>query len=659
MSTRQSTRHPLPATRPSRVLIDAVLPEIAGGQVAAKSTVEEPFEVTAHLIADGHDLLDGVLQIRADGADEMLETRLTALGNDEYRAGVVLNEPGRYRYAVEAWIDEYRSWAADLERRVQAGWDVTAELPHGAQLAAAAARRAARPNAERLHDLATRLADVARPPLERAAAALERANIDLVAAYPDRSGAARYHELPLTVDTVRARFGAWYEMFPRSQGTDPSRSATLREAAGRLPDIAAMGFDVLYLPPVHPIGATKRKGRNNALTAAPGDPGSPWAIGAAAGGHTALDPGLGTMDDFDWFVSEAERHGLSIALDIAFQCSPDHPWVREHPEWFRHRPDGSVQYAENPPKRYEDIYPLNFETEAWASLWEALLGVFTFWIGHGVNIFRVDNPHTKPFAFWEWVIRAVKQEHPSVLFLAEAFTRPKRMQALAELGFDQSYTYFTWRNRKEEIVEYFTEITTPPLSRIMRPNLFANTPDILHEYLQTGGRPAFLVRAVLAATLGPTYGIYSGFELCENEAVPGTEEYADSEKYEIKIRDWDAPGNIKPEITRLNTLRQRLPALQYNHDLWFLPIANDQIVAYMKHDPRGGGHVLVVVNLDAARTQEGYVGLPLEALGLTENERFTVHDVLNDRRYEWSGEWNRVRLDPRVEVANVFVFEKR
>jgi starch synthase (maltosyl-transferring) len=650
----------LPAAPPPRVIIDAVLPAVDGGRYPVKRALGDLFAVTAHLVADGHDVVAGALVIRPEPGGEWVETPLEPLGNDEYRARVIANEVGRYRYAVEAWVDEYRSWSADLERRVLAGWDVAAELAEGARLAGAAAMRAPWPDSERLHLLAGRLGEEAIPPLERAGSALEREYVELVSRYPDRGRAVRSEpELPLIVDPERARFASWYEMFPRSAGSDPARGASLHEAAARLPDIAAMGFDVLYLPPVHPIGSTKRKGPNNALEAAPGDPGSPWAIGSPAGGHTAIHPELGTIEDFDWFVQEAGAHGLALALDIAFQCSPDHPWVHQHPEWFRHRPDGSIKYAENPPKRYEDVYPLDFDTETWAALWAALRDVFLFWASHGVTIFRVDNPHTKPFPFWEWLVAEVKREHPEAMFLAEAFTRPKRMQALAKLGFDQSYTYFTWRNTKAELTEYFTDLTSPPVSDFLRPNLFANTPDILHEYLQVGGRPAFLVRAVLAATLGPAWGIYSGFELCEADAVPGTEEYADSEKYQVKVRDWDAPANIKPEIARLNMLRRTHPALQFNHELWFLPLDNDQLIAFMKQDPRGGGHVLVIVNLDVRNTQTGYVGIPLETLGIGADEQFMVSDTLNDRRYLWRGEWNFVRLDPRVEAAHVLVFEGR
>jgi starch synthase (maltosyl-transferring) len=415
---------------------------------------------------------------------------------------------------------------------------------------------------------------------------------------------------------------------------------------------------VLYLPPIHPIGLTNRKGPNNKLNAEPGDPGSPWAIGSAEGGHTAVHPDLGTLVDFDALVNAARGHGIEIALDIALQCSPDHPWVREHPDWFRHRPDGTIAYAENPPKRYEDIYPLDLACNDWQALWEELRTLFEFWIGHGVLIFRVDNPHTKPYAFWAWLIGAVRASHPDVVFLAEAFTRPKRMYALAKRGFNQSYSYFTWRNTKAELTAYFQELSTPPVSDFFRPNLFANTPDILHEFLQRGGRSAFAIRAALAATLGPAYGIYSGFELAEAEAVSGTEEYRNSEKYQRRSRDWDAPGNLKPLIGRLNALRREHPALQFTHELWFLPVENDAIIAFMKASPDGSERVLVVVNLDPHATQDGWVGLPMTALGLRAGEPFAAHDVLNDVSYEWDSEWNRVRLDPESTPSRIFVFTR-
>ncbi len=678
-----------PHARPPRVVVDAVFPEIDAGRYRVKRTIGDVVTVRAHVFADGHDAIDARLRYCHGGDDGWSETPLRDRGNDEWDGAFRVERLGVYRYTVEAWIDRFATWATDLRKRVDAGWDVRSELFEGAAIVEEAAARATVAGdadlATELRLSATWIASTSMEQDDRVRVALDAELAARVAAAPDRANAARYaHELELWVDRERARFGAWYEMFPRSAGHDPSRSATFREAAGRLPDIAGMGFDVLYLPPIHPIGHTERKGPNNALHAGPDDPGSPWAIGSEAGGHLAVNPDLGSLADFDWFVEEARRHGLEIALDLAYQCSPDHPWVREHPEWFRHRPDGTIKYAENPPKQYQDIYPLNFETEAWRELWLALRRVVDFWVEHGVAIFRVDNPHTKQFAFWEWLIEGVHREHPEVIFLAEAFTRPKKLNALAKLGFTQSYGYFTWRNTKQELTEFFTELGTPPLSDFLRSNLFANTPDILHEYLQLGGRPAFLVRLVLAATLGPTYGIYSGFELVEHDAVPGTEEYRDSDKYQVKPRDWDAPGNIKAEVARLNALRRELAALQDGERPWFLPIDNAQILAFIKPparrdapgdtdrpdagdaearepgaDAAGHRHVLVVVNLDPRSPQEGWVGLPLGELGLGADEPFVVHDLLGGERFMWRGEWNFVRLDPAVQPAHVMVFEGR
>ena len=514
----------------------------------------------------------------------------------------------------------------------------------------------------------------------------------LMTARPDRIASPTAAPLlRVVVDRERARFGAWYEMFPRSCTTDPSRPGTLRDAETRLPAIAALGFDVVYLPPVHPIGRTHRKGRNNALAAGADDPGSPWAIGSEAGGHTALDPGLGTLDDFDRFVAAADHLGLEVALDIAFQASPDHPWVTEHPEWFRRRSDGSIKYAENPPKKYQDIYPFDFDTPEWRSLWRALLDVFLFWIGHGVTIFRVDNPHTKPLPFWEWVTRELRQRHPEVILLSEAFTRPKVMRYLAKVGFNQSYTYFTWRNSAHELREYLTELTQTELLEYMRPNFFANTPDILHAYLQTGGRPAFEARLILAATLSASYGIYSGFELCENVAVqPGSEEYLDSEKYEIRVRDWNQPGNLNERIARINQIRRDHPALQSNGGLRFHATDNPALLWFSKGDPGSGvgdpggsaigdprnselvdpaspiptdpgspipdpARVFVVVNTDPHWMQHGHVQMPIGELGLSADQPYVVEDVLDGVRYTWHGEWNYVKLDPRERMAHIFI----
>jgi len=460
------------------------------------------------------------------------------------------------------------------------------------------------------------------------------------------------------VERLRARYGAWYELFPRSYTPDPARSATFAEAAERLGAVAAMGFDVLYLPPIHPIGRTHRKGRNNALSAAAGDPGSPWAIGGPEGGHTAIEPGLGTLEDFDAFRRRAEALGLELALDLAYQCSPDHPWVGQHPEWFRRRPDGSIKYAENPPKKYQDIYPINFETTAWPALWDALLEVILFWVDRGVRIFRVDNPHTKSFRFWEWAIGEVQTLYPDVIFLAEAFTRPKVMRHLAKLGFTQSYTYFTWRNARAELEEYFTELTTTEMREYFRPNLFANTPDILHEYLQTGGRAAFQVRLVLAATLGANYGLYSGFELAERTPVrPGAEEYLDSEKYQINPRDWGRPDSLAPLVTLVNQIRRDNAALQANETLRFHHTDNPQLIAYSKTADSPANRLLVVVNLDPARVQHGFVHVDAAALGVP-SAGYTALDLLTGDRYLWRDGANYVRLDPAARVpAHIFTLE--
>jgi starch synthase (maltosyl-transferring) len=504
----------------------------------------------------------------------------------------------------------------------------------------------------------------AQPQPVRVAAARDPELRRLMDARPDRSASTTAAPLRVIVDPERARFSAWYEMFPRSCTSDPSRGATLREAETRLSAIADMGFDVLYLPPVHPIGTTHRKGRNNALAAEPGDPGSPWAIGSEDGGHTAIDPGLGTLDDFDRFVAAARHLGLEVALDIAFQASPDHPWVEEHPEWFRHRPDGSIKYAENPPKKYQDIYPFDFESRDAGAMWRALRDVFLFWIAHGVTIFRVDNPHTKPFAFWEWALADVRRAHPEAIFLSEAFTRPTVMRYLAKAGFSQSYTYFTWRNSAGELREYLTELTRTGVREFMRPNFFANTPDILHEYLQTGGRPAFEVRLILAATLSASYGIYSGFELCERVPIrPGSEEYLNSEKYEIKPRDWQQAGNLNELIARVNEIRRSHAALQQNNTLAFHETETPAFLWFSKTAPgplRGTrptdeDRVFVVANTDPHWMQHGRVQMPIWELGIGPHQSYIVEDLLDDSRYVWQGDWNYVKLDPAERVAHILV----
>jgi len=651
-----------PATSPQldpqllrRVVIEGVEPQVDCGRFPVKRTVGEQVVVRADVLADGHDAVAARVLFRKAGEAEWREAPMHLLDNDCWEGSFAVDTLGRYEYSVEAWVDRFASWRHDLSKKAGAGQDVALELFEGAAFVSATLDLAtdARER-DRILPLLTALksgGDLA----PRIAAALSDDLAAFMAARPDRSQATRFDRvLSVAVDRERARCGAWYEMFPRSAGTDPSRSATFAEAARMLPYVASMGFDVLYLPPIHPIGQSFRKGPNNSLSSGPDDPGSPWAIGSKEGGHTAVEPGLGTLEDFDAFVAAAAAQGLEIALDIAFQTSPDHPYVREHPEWFRHRPDGSIKYAENPPKKYQDIYPLNFESDDWRGLWQELKAVFEFWIQHGVRIFRVDNPHTKPFRFWEWVLGELIREYPDTIFLSEAFTRPKVMKHLAKIGFSQSYSYFTWRNTKDEIVQYFTELTQTSVREYFRPNLFANTPDILHAYLQRGGRPAFQVRLVLAATLGASYGIYSGFELAENVPIRnGSEEYLDSEKYQIRGRDYRRSDSLAEFISQINAIRRSHPALQHDWGLSFHRTDNGELLSYSKRSPDGRDLILVVVNLDPINMQHGFVQLPLIAWGLTPHASVEVVDLLSEERYFWRGEWNYIRLDPDDRVAHI------
>jgi starch synthase (maltosyl-transferring) len=646
---------PLDARLQRRVVIEGVTPQVDEGRYPAKRTVGEDVVVEADVFADGHDEIAVVLMWRRTGDARWHETPMAPLGNDRWRAQFTAADYTRYEFTIEGWIDRFESWRSGLSKKVGAAQDVSSELLEGAVILRDTASRARGTQKAALTKAAALLEDTGADAAERVVAALSEKLRGHVAAHPDRRRATHFDRvLPVDVERERARFGAWYEMFPRSAGTDPSRSATFDEAQARLPYVASMGFDVLYLPPIHPIGRSFRKGRNNALTPEPGDPGSPWAIGSDEGGHTAVEPGLGTLEDFGRFVQAARRHGLEVALDIAFQASPDHPYVTEHPSWFRHRPDGTIKYAENPPKKYQDIYPFDFESADWADLWRELKGVVEFWIAQGVLIFRVDNPHTKPYRFWEWALAEIRRTHPDAIFLSEAFTRPKIMRHLAKIGFTQSYSYFTWRNTKAEIEEYFTELTQTEVREYMRPNLFANTPDILHEYLQRGGRPAFQARLVLAATLGANYGIYSGFELAENVPVKaGSEEYLNSEKYEIRPRDFGRADSLAETITRLNTIRRAHRALQFDRGLEFHETDNDQLICYSKRTPEGTDPILVVVNLDPHHMQHGHVRLPLHDWTLPPDSEVEAHDLLSDETYVWRGDWNYVRLDPQTRVAHV------
>jgi starch synthase (maltosyl-transferring) len=638
---------------PPRVVIEGVAPEIDGGRFPVKRVVGDVVTVGADLFAEGYDRLAAVLRFRRAGEDEWREVPMEPCENDRWEAAFTVEQLGIYEYVVHAWVDAFASWRSAFAKKRDAGLDVTSELLEGAALVRRAAERATDADRQWLSD-EVRMLVGGGPVAARAARALAPELAACVARHIGRTRETRYaHVLRVEVDRERAAFGAWYEMFPRSCGT-------FADVERHLPYVAGMGFDVLYLPPIHPIGRTHRKGRNNSPLATAADPGSPWAIGAAEGGHDAVHPELGTVADFTRLVGSARTHGLEIALDLAFQSSPDHPWVTAHPEWFRHRPDGTVQYAENPPKKYEDIFPLDFEGEDWRSLWEELRRVVLVWVERGVRIFRVDNPHTKPFAFWEWLIREVRAQHPDVFFLAEAFTRPKVMRYLAKLGFSQSYTYFTWRNTKAELMEYLTELAATPVREYMRPNLFANTPDILHEYLQVGGRPAFQIRLVLAATLGATYGIYGPpFELCEGRALPGTEEYEASEKYEVRRWEVEQPGSLRAFVARVNEIRRANPAFRANDRLRFCPVDNDRLIAYVKTTRDGANQLLVVVTLDPHHPQSGWIELPLDELSLDAREPFQVHDLLSDARYLWHGARSWVSLDPAVVPAHVFRLRRR
>jgi starch synthase (maltosyl-transferring) len=636
------------------VWIGNVWPELDGGRFPVKREVGDLFEVGADILREGHEALAAVLQYRTVKDTGWREVRMEPLGNDSWVARFPLEENTRYIYTIEAYPDPYRTWADDLKKRLDAGMEVDSELLEGAELLRRTLPRAAGADRKRLE---ARLADFeeATTPVARTRILLDEETAELMETYPDRSAATRYdRELEVIADRRLARFAAWYEMFPRSQGRVPGRHGTFKDCIDRLPDIAAMGFDVIYLPPIHPIGESFRKGQNNSLTAGPDDPGSPWAIGNKHGGHKAMEPALGTLEDFWAFIRAAREMGIEIALDYALQCSPDHPYIREHPEWFYARPDGTIKYAENPPKKYQDIYPLNFYCRDREALWEEMKSILLFWIEQGVRIFRVDNPHTKPIPFWAWLIGEVQAVYPDVIFLAEAFTRPKVMQALAKVGFTQSYTYFTWRNFKPELTDYFTELTQTEMAEFFRGNLFTNTPDILPPTLQQGGRPAFKMRLVLAATLSSLYGIYSGYELCENIAILGTEEYLNAEKYQIKVRDRNGPGNIRDYIARINAIRKENPALQEYRNLRFYESDDDNVLFYGKKSFDGGNTILVAVNLDPFEAHQAQVRLPLPELEIGPDERFQVHELITDERHLWKGAVQTIRLDPREESAAIF-----
>jgi starch synthase (maltosyl-transferring) len=644
-----------------RVVIESVKPEIDGGRFAVKRTVGERVIVEADAFTDGHDAISVVLLHRSNGDLDWTESPMAPLVNDRWRGEFTVSSVGRCRYTIRAWVDRFLTWRRDLEKRIRAKQAATVDLLVGAELIEEAAAEAHADDRRRLEARAQRLRSSPAPD-ELAALCRDEELARLMHRWAPRRFATTYpRELAVIVDRERARFSSWYEMFPRSASPEPGRHGTLRDVEARLPYVASMGFDVLYLPPIHPIGRSYRKGPNNAATANPDDPGSPWGIGAAEGGHKSIHPQLGTLDDFHRLTAAAHKHGLEIALDLALQCSPDHPYVKEHPGWFRKRPDGSIQYAENPPKKYQDIYPFDFECEDWRGLWEELKSIFEFWIKQGVKIFRVDNPHTKPFSFWEWTITELKHDWPDVLFLAEAFTRPKIMYRLAKLGFTQSYTYFSWRHTRHELIRYLEDLDRTDVREYFRPNFWPNTPDILTEYLQMGGRPAFMARLVLAATLSTNYGIYGPpFEhVWTAPREPGSEEYLNSEKYEIHHHDLNRPDSLKDYIARLNGIRREHRALQTMERLEFCEVDNQEIVAYIRSTADGEETLLVVVNLDPHHKQSGWIEAPLELFDLPEERPYQVHDLLSDARYLWHGRWNFVELDPQVSPAHIFRIRQR
>jgi starch synthase (maltosyl-transferring) len=672
-------------------------PELDGGRFPVKRVVGDTLEVSADIFKHGRDELRACIKYRARGSQQWTEVPMRLVDNDRWVGRFELKEVGTYEYTVEAWTDAFATQLKSLRKWLDAGEDISTDLMDLRLLIEDAISRARGANAvdkdgqegddeeESRKEDAAALASVSehvraafgsgtastgpagkvegsdhRAEEDALEAAGDARSVELMRRWAPRRNARTHRVLAVVADRVIASSAAWYEMFPRSQASVPGRSGTFKDCERRLSYIAELGFDVVYLPPVHPIGLTNRRGPNNSPRASPQDPGSPWAIGSELGGHKAIHPDLGDMDDFLHFVSAARGAGLEVALDIAFQCSPDHPYVESHPEWFFHRTDGSIRYAENPPKKYFDIYPLDFENERWKELWQEALSVVLFWVQKGVTIFRVDNPHTKPLGFWEWMIGTVKEAHPEVMFLAEAFTRPKLVKRLAKLGFSQSYTYFTWKNTKQELTEFLGEfVTSEGVAEYFRGNFFANTPDILSEYLQTGGRPAFKIRAVLAATLSSIYGIYSGYELCENRARgPSSEEYLDSEKYQLKVWDWDRPGNIKQYIARLNSIRRGNRALRTTKNLRLLQSNNDGILFYGKWTEDRSNIILVAVNLDPKNVRDSTVLVPIAELGIPASQVYDVLDLITGVTYQWRGESNYVKLDPRTEPAHIFLVKR-
>ncbi len=646
----------------SRVVIESVQPELDGGRFPIKRIVGEAVSVEVDCFCDGHDLVRGVLLFRHSSDAAWSESELTPLRNDRFQAEFVVHRIGLYAYTIQAWVDRFGSWNRDMQKRIASDLDIELHLCVGIDMVSEALQNASRDDRAWLEMQIDQMQGH-RPIEERLRTACHATLADRMRSITPREFSSQYErELSVVVDRQRARFSTWYELFPRSCGNErvsdgPLVHGTFADVESQLPRIAKMGFDVLYLPPIHPIGLAFRKGKNNSTTATESDVGSPWGIGSADGGHLAIHPELGSIKAFQGLVKSANDHGIEMAMDLAYQCSPDHPWVKEHPSWFRRRPDGSIQYAENPPKKYQDIYPIDFESEDWQSLWRELANVVFYWIEQGIHVFRVDNPHTKAFLFWEWMIKEVKSKQPDILFLAEAFTRPKVMNRLAKIGFSQSYTYFTWRNTKQELTDYFTQLNQSELKEYFRPNVWPNTPDILPEYLQFHGRPGFVIRLVLAATLGANYGIYGPlFEQCVGEPVAfGKEEYLDSEKYQLHRWTIDGPHDISDTIAHVNRIRHNNRALQSDHSLAFHETDNPELICYGKHDRETGNRIIVVVNLDPRHAQSGWIELELDEFGIRDSDRYHLVDLFGGGNYCWQGRRNFVMLDPKISPAHVFL----
>ncbi|MBD3322867.1 MAG: DUF3416 domain-containing protein [Chitinivibrionales bacterium] len=638
-----------------RAIIINVTPQIENGRFPVKRIPGEEVVVEADIFSDGHDDIGAVIAYRKDGSKTWNERAMTHIVNDRWRGAFVVRETGLYQYTLYAWVDHFSTWQKALHKKIEAGRDIVIDLQIGLEMIAATAKRIRSSDRKQLLYIEKRIKEE-KDTATAASFALSQGTSNIMTRYPDRRFAKGFEKvLRVRVDRKKALFSSWYELFPRSLGPGNTHG-TFADCEKTIPEIAKNGFDVLYFPPIHPIGTTHRKGKNNSASCEPGDPGSPWAIGSVEGGHTAIHSQLGTMKDFKNLVRKAHEHGVEIALDIAFQCSPDHPWVHNHPEWFLTRPDGTIQFAENPPKKYEDIVPLNFESENWPELWNELKNVFDFWIDKGIRIFRVDNPHTKSFRFWEWCLQEILAVNPDVIFLSEAFTRPKVMQWLAKIGFTQSYTYFTWRDSKHEFIEYLTELTRTEMGEYFRPNFWPNTPDILARALQYAGRPSFINRLILAATLSSNFGVYGpAFELCVNTPVPEKEEYLNSEKYEIK--DWPPrkEDSLAGLMSRLNQIRRENAALQQTRNIEFLRIENDQLICYLKiASGDRSGPMLIAVNLDPHNTQTGWVEVPLEKLDITDNRPFKVYDCISDTAYTWKGRFNYIELNPHIMPAHIF-----